>query len=233
MSNSSEFNSRYDTQFSSSYNETESHQNKNEISPYTKSVSEHGYTQYLTSTTTRFQSYQTLFSESNKIHVRDSYGGHLFLAKFKVWSLGLKFSITDNSGEEIHHVKQKVLCRHPRFKIYREGILLAQAERHTSLRDMWYNIKLYTTTDSSTELVTKGDISDYEFGIFQNDIAKAVVSKQFFEEVSNVPYGVEVGPNEDAPFLLCIVLIIDAIHQSETVAVTTAAATTAAVPVSV
>ena len=147
---------------------------------------------------------QKVFSLGDRFTIRDEKGEDAFVVNGEVFSLGHKLSFEDPQGNELMFIRQKVLSWGPTYEIYRgqEHVATIQKEIFTFFR-CTFDIH----TDDHGDLEAQGDFSDHEYTVTRRGEPIAQISKEWFSWSDT--YGVDVAGDEDPVLILASTVVID------------------------
>ena len=147
---------------------------------------------------------QKVFSLGDRFTIRDEKGEDAFVVNGEVFSLGHKLSFEDPQGNELMFIRQKLLSWGPTYEIYRgqEHVATIQKEIFTFFR-CTFDIH----TDDQGDLEAQGDFSDHEYTVTRRGEPIAQISKEWFSWSDT--YGVDVAGDEDPVLILASTVVID------------------------
>ena len=147
---------------------------------------------------------QKVFSLGDRFTIRNERGEDAFVVNGEVFSLGHKLSFEDPQGNELMFIRQKVLSWGPTYEIYRgqEHVATIQKEIFTFFR-CTFDIH----TDDQGDLEAQGDFSDHEYTVTRGGEPIAQISKEWFSWSDT--YGVDVAGDEDPVLILASTVVID------------------------
>jgi uncharacterized protein YxjI len=134
----------------------------------------------------------------------------VFFVDGKAFSLGDKLSFQDMHGNELAHIRQKLLAIGKTYEITRGGQLVAVVKK-----------KLFTIFRASfmvdvpgpDDLEAQGNFFDREYTFTRHGREVARVSKRFFSFTDT--YGVEIPEGEDDVLILAATVVIDMCSHEE------------------
>lgn len=145
---------------------------------------------------------QRLFTFRDSFCIKSEFGQDIFQVKSQMFSIGNKLYLCDMYGDELIYIEQKLFKFLPAYELYRGEALAAKVQKEFSFFKPKFNI------DSVMGNFTlEGDWFDYNFSIKKNGYTVATISKQMFSFSDT--YMVEVDDNEDQPFIMALVIVID------------------------
>jgi uncharacterized protein YxjI len=150
---------------------------------------------------------QKVFSLGGAFYIKDDQERDVFFVQGKALSFGHQLSFQDMAGNELAHIRQKVLSWGPTYEIYRAGQLFAvvRKELFTFFRHVF-------TVDvpGPDDLVAEGDFLDLEFTFSRSGGQVATVSRQWFSWADT--YGVDIVDGEDDITILASTIVIDMVR---------------------
>ncbi|CAF0980087.1 unnamed protein product [Didymodactylos carnosus] len=162
--------------------------------------------------TRRYQIREKIFSFGDNFKIKDEYGNDQFIVRSKLFSMGDKLMLEDTNGIPLIKIRQELLHLHPTFNILaasNDGLLAVVKKKFSFLRP-----KFEIESSLFGSYALQGvDIFAHEFQLVKNGQVVAMVNKKIFS-LSDT-YGVEVAANEDQPFILSLVIVIDQILYDE------------------
>lgn len=153
---------------------------------------------------------QKLFSLGDRYTVKDGAGTDRFMVRGALVSITRKVSILGMDGTELYEARRKLLSLLPCYRISRNGAEVARLRQRLSL---WGS--RYAVTGQPGAYTIKGRPLEYDYAISKGEAMVATISKRFFSLADS--YGVEVAEEEDAAFIIALVVIIDQLaHEHKT-----------------
>jgi uncharacterized protein YxjI len=153
---------------------------------------------------------QKIWTLGDKFVIKDETRTPVFYVKGKVFSVGDKLSFRDIDGNELAYVSQKVFSFTPRYKIYRDKALIARIVKKITLFKDKYKVDISGPDD----LKVTGNFWNYEYTFTRNGRRVAFVSKKLFSWSDT--YGIAIAPGEDDILILAVAVVIDMIsHENE------------------
>jgi uncharacterized protein YxjI len=141
--------------------------------------------------------------------VRDDAGNAVFEIRGKFFHIGDDLVMFDRySGQELVHIKQRILSLMPRYEIYRSGQL--QAIMHEQFRLFGEGFKI--EVGDGTNLHVNGDIWRWNFNVsddYGNLLAQ--IGRQF--SIFRDSYAVDVAQGVDAPFMIALAIVIEMVRE--------------------
>lgn len=150
---------------------------------------------------------QKVFSLGDKFTIRDEFGNDCFRVYGKIFSLGNKLTLTDMQDRELYYIEQRLFRFLPEYTIYQHGNAVATVRKNLTLFRPSFDISsVYGNYNID------GSFWAYDFTVFKNGSPAAIVSKQWFSFSDT--YGVSIADNEDAAFLLTLVIVLDMVYHN-------------------
>lgn len=147
---------------------------------------------------------KNLFSLGDKFAIRNENGEEVFFVNAEVFSVGHKLSFQDPKGNELIYISQKLLSWGPTYELYRgeEHVATIQKELFT-----FFQCTFDIHIDNRGDLEARGDLSDHEYTVSCNGAPVAQISKKWFSWSDT--YGVDVADGQDPVLLLASTVVID------------------------
>ncbi len=154
---------------------------------------------------------QKVWTLGEKFVIKDESRNPLFYVKGKVFSVGDRLSFRDTGGKELAYISQKVFSFRPQYRIYRDNKLIAKIKKKITLVKDRYTIDV----SGSDDYKVSGNFWNYEYTFTRNNRKVAFVSKRFFTWGDT--YGIFIKPGEDDILILAAAVVIDMVsHADET-----------------
>ena len=146
------------------------------------------------------------FAIKEDFWIKNEYGEDTFFVDKKFLSLGLQFNMIKNN-EILYSVKEKLLTFLSNYEIDNSMEVVAKVnQKLTFMRD---KIKV----DSKYgEFTIQGNLFDYSYRIYQDNIVVAKIEKEIFAFTDNYEVDIDF---EDEAFILTLVVIIDNIIDKQ------------------
>lgn len=151
---------------------------------------------------------QKIFSFRDSFTIRNEYEEDCFKVYGRVFSFGNKLYLTDMQDRELFYIEQKLFRFLPEYSIYENGSIVAQVKKNLTLFRPSFDI-----TSTYGDFNIDGSFMAYDFSIFKNGSPAAIVSKKWFSFSDT--YGVSVSDNENAAFMLSLVIVLDMIYHND------------------
>jgi uncharacterized protein YxjI len=152
----------------------------------------------------RYVMKQKVFSLGDKFAIRNEKGEDAFFVNGEVFSLGHKLSFEDPQGNELLFIAQKLASWGPTYELYR-------GDRHvaTIKKEMFtlFHCTFDIHVDAQGDLEAHGDLSDHEYSVSRDGGQVAQISKQWFSLADT--YGVDIVDSEDPVLILASTIVID------------------------
>lgn len=152
---------------------------------------------------------QKIFSLGDRFSIWDEAGQDRFFVQGQLFSLGKKLRIFDLSGNELCYIEQKLFRFMPEYNIYIAGQHIANIKKRFALFRNDFDI-----IGVKSRYSVEGDFWAHEFDIFRDGRRTARISKRFFSLADT--YGVDVDDGEDQVTTLALAIVIDmACHDNK------------------
>lgn len=152
----------------------------------------------------RYAMKQKVFSLGDKFAIQDESGADAFYVDGRAFSLGKQLSFEDAQGRELAFIKQKVLSMAPTYEIFRGGEHFATVQKELFT---FLHCTFRIEVEDLRDLEAHGNLSDHEYEFTRNSTPVATVSKQWFTWGDT--YGVEIADGKDAILILASTVVID------------------------
>lgn len=163
---------------------------------------------------------QKVFSWGDKFKVYDESGAVHFLVEGEVFSWGKKLHVYDVTGREVAYIHQKVFSFLPKYYISHDGVDVAEV-----IKEFTFLSQKYTVNGPGWSV--SGDFWAHEYEITCGPQLVAAISKKWFTWGDTYEIDIHGGidPENEAEIatVLCVVLIIDAVLQSNAAAASSGA----------
>ena len=150
---------------------------------------------------------QKIWTLGEKFVIKDETKTPVFYVKGKVFSVGDKLSFRDINGNELAYISQKVFSFRPEYKIYRDRNLIAKVIKRLVLFKDNYIVDIPGPDDYKVN----GNFWSYEYTFTRSGRKVAVVSKKFFSWGDT--YGIAIVPGEDDILILATAVVIDMVSH--------------------
>ena len=147
---------------------------------------------------------QKVFSLGDKFTIRTENGEDAFLVNGEVFSLGHKLSFEDPQGNELLYIQQKLLSWGPTYELYRGDEHVGTIKKELF---SFFRCTFEIHTDESGDLEAEGNFSDHEYTVTRGGEAIAQISKQWFAWSDT--YGVDIADSADPVLILASTVVID------------------------
>jgi len=152
---------------------------------------------------------QKIWTLGEKFVIKDETKTPVFYVKGKVFSVGDKLSFRDIDGNELAYISQKVFSFSPRYKIYRDKRVIATIVKKIAPFKALYVVHV----PGAGDFRVKGNFLDYEYAFTRKGRKIAFVSKKFFSWGDT--YGIAIAPGEDDILILAAVVVIDMVSHGD------------------
>ena len=157
----------------------------------------------------RFHIRERAWSLTEAFVVRDDAGQPVFEVRGKFFHIGDDLVMFDiRTGQELVHIKQRLLSLLPHYEIYRNGQLWASM--HEQFRLFGERFKIEGANGMIFHV--DGDIWNWNFSVSDdNGNLLAQIGRQF--SLFRDSYAVEVAQGVDAPFVVALAIVIDMVRE--------------------
>lgn len=149
---------------------------------------------------------QKIFSLASKFRIKNEFDEDMYIVEGKVLSIGKKLRLYDLNQNELVYIEQQLFKLLPLYKIYINGELKASIKKKFTLFKPEFEI----ISDYGNYMI-KGNFINHEYQIFLNGKVVATISKGWF--TLSDTYGVEVSDDENQPFMLSLVIVLDQVSH--------------------
>ena len=157
----------------------------------------------------RYHMRERAWSLTEAFVIRDDAGNPVFEVRGKFFHIGDDLVMFDRyTGQELVHIKQRILSLLPRYEIYRDGQLWADV--HEQFRFFGERFKV----EGANGIIfhVDGDIWRWNFTVSDDQgNLLAQIGRQF--SIFRDSYAVDVAPNVDAPFILALAIVIEMVKE--------------------
>lgn len=144
---------------------------------------------------------QKVFSIGDKFTLYDESGAERYFVQGEVFSFGKKLHIMDTAGNELAMIRQRLMTFLPRYSVEIGGAVVAEIVKKFTFFHNEYTIEGLGWT-------VHGNMFDHDYEIYSGNAVIARVSKQWF--TFGDAYEIEISPNAHLVTALAVVLVIDA-----------------------
>lgn len=157
----------------------------------------------------RFHIRERAWSLTEAFAVRDDAGQPVFEVRGKFFHIGDDLVMFDiRTGQELVHIKQRLLSLLPHYEIYRNGQLWASM--HEQFRLFGERFKIGGANGMIFHV--DGDIWNWNFSVSDdNGNLLAQIGRQF--SLFRDSYAVDVAQGVDAPFVIALAIVIDMVRE--------------------
>ena len=149
---------------------------------------------------------QKVFSIGDKFTLYDEAGNDRYYVQGEVFSFGKKLHILDTAGNELAMIRQKLMTFLPRYSIEIGGTPVAEVVKKFTFFHNEYAIE-------GLGWVVHGNMFDHEYELYSGDQLIAQVRKEWF--TFGDAYEIDISPNAHLVTALAVVLVIDACLEQE------------------
>jgi len=147
---------------------------------------------------------QKVFSLGGKYAIQSENGEDAFFVNGEVFSLGHKLSFEDSQGNELLFISQKLLSWGPTYELYRGDQHVATIKKELFT---FFQCTFDIHVDDQGDLEARGDLSDHEYTVTRDGAPVAQISKQWFSWLDT--YGVDIADGVDPVLILASTVVID------------------------
>ncbi|CAF2099475.1 unnamed protein product [Rotaria magnacalcarata] len=169
-----------------------------------------GFSEYIPLSTRHYQVRGKLLSIGDHFKIKDQLGNDMFVVRSKILSIGDHMVLEDTIGNGLIKIRQVVLHLLPTFDIKS----IARGEFSRSLAQIKQNFTFFHkkfTIDSvyGKYVLEASDVMAHSFTLSKGNRNVAVISKYYLSATDS--YDVEIDNNENQPFILALVIVINQI----------------------
>ena len=159
----------------------------------------------------RYLMKQNFFSWGQDFTIQDAGGNDAFIVDGAAFSIGEQLAFKDLAGNELVHIKQRLLSWSPTYEIRKGDQVLATVEKELfTLFSCTFTVDVAGPDDLQAE----GDFLDLEYEFLRGKRKVATVSKRWFS-VSDT-YGIDIAEGEDDILILASAVVIDMVcHEHD------------------
>lgn len=145
---------------------------------------------------------QKLFSLGDRFTITDENGDGVFEVQGRVFTIGAKLHLYDMNGNELYYVEQQLFRLLPQYYIYEGGRQCAVVNKEFSLFQPRLNV-----SSSYGDIRIDGDFFGMDFSLFLNGGLVGAISKEWLSFTDY--YRLEIPDGANAPFFCALVIAID------------------------
>lgn len=149
---------------------------------------------------------QKVFSWGDNFRIYDEYENDMYYVKGEVFTFGKKLHLYATGGKELSYIHQKVMSFLPRYFINRNGEDIAQVVKEISFFRQKYSVE-------GLGWSVEGNVWAHEYKIYSGSGVVATISKHWFTWGDT--YEIDIADGVDEVMALSVVLVIDAVIDSE------------------
>ncbi len=143
---------------------------------------------------------QKVFSLGERFTVKDEYGNDRYFIDGEFFSIPKRFHIYHANGKHLLYLQAKLFSFLPTYEIFRNQTVAASITKEFSFFHPRYRI-------DGSPFSVEGDIFDHEYSILRDGTPCAQISKEWFTWGDS--YMLNNFGNEDEEMLLAILIVID------------------------
>ncbi|MFA9380121.1 MAG: LURP-one-related/scramblase family protein [Acetanaerobacterium sp.] len=145
---------------------------------------------------------QKFFSLGDKFSITDQNSEPVFEVVGQIFAIGAKLHLYDMLGRELYYVEQKVFRFLPQYYIYEQGTQCAVVNKEFT----FFRPSL-SVSSSYGDLRIDGDFFSMSFSIYLNGGLIGAISKEFFSFTDF--YRLDIPDGTNAAFFCALVIAID------------------------
>ena len=145
---------------------------------------------------------QKIFSLGEKFTVKDEFGNDRYFVEGEVFSFPKRFHIYDSFGNEVLLLQNKIFSFTPTYQIIRNGNIAAEIVKEISFFRPHYAIY-------GSPFSVEGDAFSHDYSILRDGVPVAEISKEWFTWGDS--YMVNNFNHEDTEMMLAILIVIDCV----------------------
>jgi uncharacterized protein YxjI len=145
---------------------------------------------------------QKIFSIGDRFTIKDENGNDIFYVKKQILSIGKKLRIFDMMDNELCYIEQKILKFMPEYNVYSGGQHIANVKKKFA-----FFKNDFTINSPNAQYHVDGNVWGHEFAIYRENTIIGQISKKYFSFSDT--YGVDVDDNENQVTVLALAIVID------------------------
>ncbi len=145
---------------------------------------------------------QKVFSIGERFTVKDEFGNDRYFIEGEFFSIPKRFHIYDQTQKEVLLLQARMFSFMPTYEIIRNGNLAASISKEFSFFRPKYRI-------DGSPFSVEGDIFDHDYQILRDGVPCAEISKEWFSWGDS--YMLNNFAGEDEHLLLAILIVIDCV----------------------
>lgn len=153
---------------------------------------------------------QKVFSLGDKFTVKDEYGEDKYYVESELFTIGKKLHVYDINHNEVAFIRQKAFAFFPRFFVYKGTEMVAEIVKEISFFSPKYRIE-------GLNWEISGDFFQHEYSILENNNHHiADIHKEWLSWGDC--YMLDIADYADEIMALAVILAIDCVNAAETAA---------------
>ena len=152
---------------------------------------------------------QKFWTVGDKFTISDEQGNPVFFVKERVFTVGDRLSFMDLNGSLIFNIKEKVFSLGKQFRIYSKKQLVARVLKKIKP----FNDKYLIDLPGEDDYMVRGDFVNHKYSFFRRGKKVAQISKKWNSFTDN--YMVQIGAHEADMIILASAIIIDMSSHKE------------------
>lgn len=149
---------------------------------------------------------EKVFSLGDKFFVMDEDGNEKYIVEGEVFSWGKKLHVYDCHGGEAAFIKQELFTFLPRFTVYAGGVEIAQVKREFS-----FFVPRYTIEGLGWEI--EGSFWEHDYQITKGGHPIVTITKEWMTWGDS--YELDIANPADEIIALAVVLTIDCVREQQ------------------
>ena len=152
----------------------------------------------------RYVMRKKLFSFADNFTIKDENENDAYVVAGKVFTLAKQLSFQDLDGNELAHIKQKIMSWRKTYEIHRgdDEPTVVSKENFTL-----FKCRFEVDVPGPDDLEAEGNFLDHEYEFTRDGRTVARISKEWFTWADT--YGVEIADGEDDVLILASTVVID------------------------
>lgn len=146
-----------------------------------------------------------VFTLGDKFTVKDEYGNDKYFVEGEVFTLGKKLHIYDTNRNEVAFIEQQLLTFLPRYNVFCNGEQVAEIKKEFSFIFPVYNI-------SGPDWHIEGDFTAHDYTITQDGTPIVSINKEWMTWGDS--YELNITNNSDEILALAVVIAIDCVTEN-------------------
>lgn len=149
---------------------------------------------------------QKVFSIGDRFTVKDEMGNDRYYVQGEVFSFGHRLHVYDLNGAEAAYIQQKVFAFMPRYTVFINGAETAQLVKQFTFLRQSYRLE-------GLPWVLEGNFLAHDYCLSENGRVLMNMSKEWFAWGDS--YALDIADGVSELLCLCIVLAVDCVDDSQ------------------